>query len=265
MNKAFSLFVALSLICSVAPAAAKSSISRGGFGFLYQDTNHFANPALFSQLRGFSFAGDFYKNIDAEEVTANSSAILGNGRVGLGVFAERKGYVLNDPEDSTDSAGVGFGFNFAKNMANVGLEYSRSVDAAAPTDGTVSATFTYQPSGKGFSIGAGGSTTINGDTDVRSAIGALGYAFSPMVQLEGTFSFPDITNVNDWITGGFLNVTGRILYVTSGFTYWTSYMTQTMMARVGFVIGNTVDISGYGTKVLGAPSYSYGANFRFRI
>jgi len=265
MNKAFSLFVALFLVSTVATAATKSSISRGGFGFLYADTNHFTNPGLFSQLRGFSFSGDFYKNIDEEEVTANSSAVIGNGRLGLGVFAERKGFVLNDPLDSDDSAGVGFGFNFAKNMAMVGVQYSRIIDGNAPTDGTVSGSITYQKPGKGFSIGVSGSTTINGDTDVRSVKGALGYSLSPMVQIEGTFQFPDMTITTDWITGGFLNITGKMLYATGGFTYWTSYMTQTAMARVGIVLGNVVDISGYGTKVFGAPSYSYGANFRLRL
>lgn len=266
MIKACSLFFVFFLLSTTAMGASKSSISRGGFGFLFADTNHFNNPGLFSQLRGFSFTGDFEKDQDAGEVAAGSSMVFGNGRVGLGAFAERRGWDIQETATTTDSAGAGFGFNFAKNMAMVGVGYQRSIDQYAPSDGTVSGTLTYQPVGKGFSIGGGYAMTINADTDVKSAIGALGYSFSPMVQVEGTFTMNDINDTSNFTAGGFINVTGRFLFATGGFTLDNPSAVKTAMARVGFVLGNVVDISGYGSKVLETGSeYNFGGVFRLRL
>jgi len=266
MIKACSLFFLFFILSTTAMGASKSSISRGGFGFLYADTNHFNNPGLFSQLRGFSFSGEFEKDQDESTVVGHSSMVAGNGRVGFGAFAQRSGFDLTDKELTTDSAGTGFGFNFAKNRAMVGVGYQRSVDQYAPSDGTVSGTFTYQPTGKGLSIGAGYGMTINADVDTKSVVGALGYAFNPMVQVEGTYTINNLDNRGDSLIGGFMNVTGRFLYATGGFTYDVGTLAKTAMARVGFVLGNTVDISGFGSKVFETGSeYSFGGVFRLRL
>ena len=266
MIKAYSFFALSLLLSTTALGASKSSISRGGFGFLYADTNHFNNPGLFSQLRGFAIAGDMEKNLDTDDISTSPSVVYGNGRVGLGVTAQRTGPNPMNPGTSTVSAVAGFCFNFAKNMAMVGVGYERSIDGNAPNDGLVSGTITYQPTGKGFSIGGGYSMTINADTDVKAAIGALGYAFNPMVQVEGTFAVNDLTDMTDYTIGGFLNITGRILYVTGGFTMENLSTEKTAMARLGFVLGNAVDISGYGSKLLVTGSeYNVGGVFRLRL
>ena len=268
MTKAFTLLSLVLLITSVAQGAAKTSINRGGFGFLYSDTNHFDNPGLFSQLRGFAASGEYFKNQDSNEVTANSSVVFGNGRVGFGAFGSRAGYELNDPTASEDSVGGGFGFNFAKNMGMVGLGYSRSIDASAPNDGTATAAITYEGMGKGFAIGAAGSTTINADTDTRSGVAALGYSFNPMVQIEGVFTERDLTDLGGWKGSACVNVTGRVVYLTGGFDFEkvTDSYAKSVKARLGFILGNVVDISGYGTRSLETGGqFNYGGIFRLRL
>lgn len=258
----------LLVVAAPSYAAKKSSMLRGGLGFLFADSNSFENPGAFSMLRGASFEAGGEKDKERRTDAATTSLVMGSGRVGGGVFFTRTGLEgqLDEKNLSADVVGGALGVNFARNRVSVGAEYSRVIDGNASSDGVASVSLTLHPNGKGFSAGMGASTTFNADTEIRTARLGLGWAFTPDVMFESLAKWNDLQDNDDYSLGGFFTVSTNVVYVGTGYYFHNSSRTHEALARLGVVIASAVDLSALASKVLIANSDpTYGASVRVKF
>lgn len=264
MQKALALLVLITLSGSAFAEGKSSSISRGGLGFLFSDTNSFSNPGRFSLMRGRALQFLGTRNPEDSTQALTPSFVYGTGGFGLGVFVKREGLNMIVSDRSTDSVGAGLGFNFAKNRVSVGFGVEKSVDAFAD-DGVFLATITLHPAGKGFSMGAGVSTTTNVSPSTRTAHVAMGYAFNPMVSFEAIAKFNNLTDTNDITGSGFFTLSGQRAYLSAGANYVKLTKHVEAMGRVGVVFG-AFDLSAIASKDFAfGKKLKYGGSLRVRF
>lgn len=260
----------ISLIFAVsAPMAfAKGGhLSRGGLGSVFPDANSFLNPSRFATMTGFSAQGEFvlFKDVSPGFALTRPSIAFGNGKVGMGLYGQRLGN-MTSPRSSTDSVGVAGGVALVKEKLLFGASYERSIDANPPSDGVLSGTFSLIPKGKGVSLVAGGSTTFNADTEIRTVGGGIGYAFSPMVMVEVAGKINDLNDLSDFTATAGMSVQGRVLYAAGLYTYNKVAATHGAEGRLGFIIGNVFDAAGYAQKTFTTgSSINFGGSGRLRF
>lgn len=251
------LLIGISLI-STAVFAAKGTVSRGGLGFLFPDTNSFTNPGNFVNGSGTSVEVGYGLTSGSTTQSLGASAIYGRGKFGLGAYFSRSSTDLILTSAATDSAGAGLGVSLFKEQLNLGAGYSRSVtDSTDP--GSYNVALSWQPKGKGFGIGAGVSSTL-ATTPAQTGVFSLGYQFSPAfsAELDWLFSAWTTDAISSGDPAGYIKVENGRFYLSAGDRMTLSSSSHLVSLRLGALVTQKCDISLYGNTVLttgGATSF----------
>jgi len=259
------------MLTSVSQAGGKSTLSRGGLGFLFPDHNSFINPGQFALDQGGAFqAGyDTASVLGFTVVSVTPSFVWGNGgRFGFGVYGNRAGISLTDSTGYTDSVGAGMGVALVKEKLTLGLRGIRDLSTGATSDGTVGASLNLNGSKRnGFTAGVGVQTTLNqAVAETRVATAALGYGFKSTSAVEAVATLNNIDDTNDWSMAGYLNLSGQMFYFSGGASYGNLLQNTSVEGRAGFVLGNRFDVSAkvvYPLETGGIPVYGGTARLAF--
>lgn len=256
--------VGLLFINCVAMAGGKSNISRGGLGFLYPDHNSASNPGQIALDKGTAFEGQYMMVSDTTSAAAGS-VVYSSGKFAIGAGGLRAGTTLTDAGTYSDTVTGGLGFTLAKDKVTMGITGSRDISDNATSDGTVGATLTFNGSKRqGVSIGFGVDTTLNqAVAETRTATAALGYGFKNNASIEIDAKFNSFDDFSDYTMSGYLNLMGKMFYMSAGGSYVALSQTQTLAGRLGVVIGNSFDVSGIVNYPMASGSTpSYGGSLR---
>ena len=258
--------VTFGLLSSIAQAKGTSSLTRGGYGFLFPDANSFINGGQMAKTTGTALEAYYTRHDHLKTQEMTPSVVWGSGRVGLGAFVSRTGETLTGSDSAhSDTLGAGLGVSLAQGKVTVGGTFDRSIDTAQANDGTVSAALNYNGSkGQGLHLGAGFSTTLNSasGTETKTATLAMGWGFS-MASVEANYKLKDLDQTsNNYQASGFLNFGGSNYYVSTGFTYDKPSEQSEVSGRLGYVMGS-VDFSVHSEHTMeeGQNPY-YGATLR---
>ncbi len=270
MKKSFQAVVLSALlVVSSSPAATMSSgktlILRGGWGFLFPDHNSFVNPGQFAVSHGMAFEANYFREQNGSSQAITPSLVYGGNHFGLGAYATRAGGDLLRDGGSSDSAGIGLGFSFAKERLTLGLGYDRSVRPSPTNDGAVKATLTLNPpQRRGVSLGFGMSTVLNrGGGSTQSGVFGVGYQFNTHASLEANLELVNLSTLNDWGVGSFFNIGSQEVYLSVGHRYQHLATTHHGVVRLGFILGSSVDLSGYASAPLvQGAELGYGVTLR---
>lgn len=238
---------------------------RGGLGIVFPDANSFSNPGYFATVNGFSAEGR-WRHIQMEgDNIVTPSAVLGNGAFGFGAYGQRFGK-LDDVDLATDTVGAGAGVALVKEKLLFGVAFERSVEKVVQNDGTLTATLSLVPKGKGLSVVAAGSTTFNADEEVRTATLGVGYVISPMLALEAAVKANNVNDFEDLTgTAGFL-LQAKYFYLGGRYSYNNLSELHGAEGRLGIVVADLFDASGYMQRTFNdAYALNYGASARFRF
>lgn len=259
------IICSVGLIASFAQAKGPSSLSRGGYGFLFADANSFNNGGQMASTVGTAVEGYYTRHNPDQTQSFTPSVVWGSGRVGLGAYASRTAVNLTSGGHS-DSAGAGLGVSLAQGKVTVGGTISRNLGSGQTNDGVVNAALNYNGTkGTGFHMGANFGTTLNSTAgnELRTATLAMGWGFGPMTNFEVDYTLKDLDNTNNnYQASGYLNFGGNSYYVGTGFTYDKPSTDSTVSGRLGYVMGS-VDVSVHAEHTLatGQDPY-YGATLR---
>lgn len=257
----------LGLTSSLAMAKGSSSITRGGYGFLFPDANSFINGGQMAQTTGTALEAYYERNDHLQTQEATPSVVWGSGKVGLGAYVSRSGSALTGNEGThSDSLGAGLGVGLGGGKVTVGGTIERSIDAGQTNDGVVSVAVNYNGTkGSGFHMGGGFSTELNSasGTDLRTAILAMGWGFSGMASFEVNYKLKNLDQTNNnYVASGYLNFGGSNYYVSTGYSYDKPSELSTVSGRLGYIVGG-VDFSVHADHTMtdGQNPY-YGATLR---
>ncbi len=260
--------VILAVIPCVCFAKSSGTIERGGLGFLFSDHNSFSNPGHFAATRGFALDAGYDTATSADGLTmgASTSMVYGSGNFGFGAFGNRSGSSLTTTGSFNDFAGAGLGFAAVKGKVLVGLGYRREVSTEQSDDGRVDATMTVM-SAKGMSIGFGATSQINANADEkRTATVAVGFPMSNgfSVEIDGTVN--DLSATTNSTASLYATRSGQKAFISIGYLWHNSVWKHGAAARLGFVLGKSVDISAYASHVfISGNNPAYGGSIRFAL
>lgn len=259
--------VMFGLTTSLAMAKGSSSITRGGYGFLFPDANSFINGGQMAQTTGTSLEAYYQRNDKLDQQGATPSVVWGSGKVGLGAYVSRTGNSLTGNSGThSDTLGAGLGVGLVGGKVTVGGTIERSIDAGQTNDGVVSVAMNYNGTkGAGFHMGAGFSTELNSasGTDLRTALLAMGWGFAGAASFEVNYKLKNLENTsNNYVASAYLNFGGSNYYVSTGYAYDKPSELSTVSGRIGYIVGG-VDFSVHGDQTMtdGQNPY-YGATLR---
>lgn len=252
---------------SVSFAGGKANLSRGGLGFLFPDHNSFSNPGQTALDKGLGIEGSYSMTPDTSGVSASPSFVYSTGKFGIGAYAQRAGLSLTDDGMFADIVGGAVGMALLKDKVTIGIGGGRVISDGATSDGTVGATLTYNGNKRmGFTLGAGVTTTLNQTVaETRTATAAVGYGFKSGSSVEVFAKFNDFDDFSNYTVNGYLNLTGKMFYLSAGGNYDMLLKTSNALGRLGVVLGS-VDVSGtitYPTEAGGAMTYGGTARIGF--
>jgi hypothetical protein len=261
------------LLLAAAPsqaASGKSTISRGGLGFLFPDHNNFNNIGQTALDKGTSIELDYGVTpvTGASNVQmATPSIVFSTGSFGLGAFVQRSGTSLTETANKTDTVGAGLGFALAKQRLTIGVQGYRSIDIAQSSDGTVGASLAWNGDKRvGFTAGAGVTTTLNqANEDTRAGTVALGWGFNPMTKVEVVAKLNNLSDTNDYDLGGYLTYEGNVFYFSGGYNYLAQSKDSQVRGRAGLAFGK-FDLSAFVDYTIvdgGSPAYGGTARVTF--
>lgn len=269
MSKFWSLFFLVTVcLSSTLNAKSKSTISRGGLGFLFPDANSFNNAGQLALNKGFSVQAAYTQSETSgvSTVAATPSAVYANGAFALGGFATRAGLSLTEADQYATIVGGGLGVATGKGKFTFGGTFYKTLEEAFSTDsGTVAAGFNINGGSKGSGavFGASAGMKLNATPDTKFATVGLGYGFKGNTNVEANVYLPDITNFDDMTLGGYFTWAGETVYLGGGFSYAKLTQTSSASGRLGFVLGGKVDFSGTVTFPFQSGSNpSFGGTLR---
>lgn len=254
----------LSTVCL---AKGPGSLDRGGMGFLYADNNSFSNSSLFGARSGFAVDAHYDSANSNSLRGATASAVYGNGMVGIGAFDNRSGSDLTSSGSFNDVAGVGAGLNIARGKALVGAGFQKTVNGTAYDTGNVNAAISMRgEKGLGFGLGASQQMGSITGTNIRTATAAIGFGASNGFMVEADVVVKDLTRTSDLTGAAYLTRSGQSAYLSLGYLWHNLISLHGAAARVGFILGKSIDMSLYATHVFTTgASPAYGASLRFAM
>lgn len=264
MKKLLVLLVAVAL--PVIGHAKGSNFQRGGFGYLFPDANSTANPAQFAKTGGAALQASYARNNDATPVqSATPTFVWGNGKVGFGAEMTRAGSDFTTDGSYVDQVKGGIGFALGS-AVTIGGSYSKVITSGSTTPDSLAGFVALNPGkGKGFGLTAGYGQTLNTATPTKSAVGALGFMFNANSNIEGGAEFNNIDDFSDYDLFGALTIGNGKVYGAARFDYAMLSTDMTAQGRLGFMLGQKVDLSGQVSKVFNAAgdgALSFGGTFR---
>ncbi|MFM8269382.1 MAG: hypothetical protein ACKN9V_04265 [Pseudomonadota bacterium] len=267
MKNLILVFMAV-LIAVPALAEKRGNIMRGGLGFLFPDANRFVNGGQTALNKGTSLEANYSREDKSKSQDLTASLAWANGQAGLGAAVSREGDTLSDPDTSTDKMYAQGGLAFGGGQFTLGGVYEHSLETGAVGDDKVSGQLNVHlgKPGQGWVLGVGASTTLGRETNTKTGTGALGYAFSSGLMLEGGYQVDDFSDsANNY------RYTAAMVYNSSAWYGAAQYNAVTVSgthpdsvsARLGGVWGK-VDLSAQVTKenYTGGDT-SYGGTVRY--
>jgi hypothetical protein len=227
--------------------------------------NSFVNPGQMALTRGGALEAYYTREDKTKTQTVTPSLVMGNGKWGGGVWAERTG-LLDNADSRTDRAGAALGMGFAADRMTVGVGYDRKISAGQTNDGTFGMSLNFNSRGRlGFVAGVKATTLINALVRTRTAIFGIGYGFSQLVNAEVFYSMDDLDDTSKTSWGGALSFGTRGVYASGGYTNVKNALLSNVgvaAGRVGVVLGS-VDLSAHAEKIMNsAYPWTYGGAFR---
>ena len=185
----------------------------------------------------------------------------------FGISADRAAASsLTDFATSQDTLSAAMGFALAKERLTLGVGYSRVTSANPPNNGTVTGSLTWNPmADKGFGIGLGVSDGLSsaGGTASQAATVSAGYFSTRTTRSKFLSGIMTVVLTNDKTAGVAVTMGGQFVYLGLLGQYNTRAADYEAAVRLGFVLGNSFDLSLFGDKtfVTGA-ALTYGASAR---
>ncbi len=235
-------------------AVASASVSRGGFGLIFPDSNSLANPGHTASHAGFSAELLMGKFTGTHEVACSPSVSWSSGHWAAAAYGTRYGRSLGDTSESVDAYGVGLGAVLPGGRWTFGVAADRTADphktiARTEAYSTVGATLGFHP-GKVWSFALSGGTTLGQPIKQSArAAAAVGWRLNPEWTAEAVLEVPDLSEADSYGLGGFATWQGNRFYTALGANYLSSLEAPQALIRVGVIFG-AVDLSAFVTYVV---------------
>ncbi len=249
---------------------AHGSISRGGFGLLYPDSNSLNNLGHTATNAGFAGEVLFAKFTGTHELVLSPSVSWSSGRLAVAAYGSRYGKNLSDSGQFEEALGVGLGTAFGGGKWTLGVALDRTVDvhrsiARNGAFSTVTGTLALNTGRTvGFAVSVG-STVDKPGTQVGRLAAAFGAKISPTVYLEAVGALPDMTDTGNAELGAFAAWQGTHFYLSGGANYLTRLSAPQTLFRLGVVFG-PVDLSVFFTYIVkDAENPFHGAALRIGL
>jgi len=244
----------LALAAVLWTAVASASVSRGGFGLLFPDSNSLVNTGHTASQPGFSAEFLVGKFTGTHEVACSPSVAWSSGHWAAAAYGTRYGRSLGDTSESVDAYGVGLGAVLPGGTWTFGVAADRTADphktiARTTAYSTVGATVGFHP-GNVWNFALSGGTTIGRpDRQAARAAAAVGWRLGPAWKAETVLEVPDLADAQAYSLGGFASWQGSRFYTAFGGNYLASLSAPQVLMRFGVIFG-PVDLSAFVTYVI---------------